>query len=483
MEYQKLYDLYGTREEFPLIHALIDCTVSAPNILSENRKLEDDPYIAWAVYDSNSKSVRGRVVVSLTKRAVWIDTRWKVMSTNNEFVGSGNQTIYGSRYATYDIIIENVDINRFSAKEFNIELTTVWQEETQTILKSSKNITAIQLEGETLVENIDVTDPAKQPGGPDTGKIVVYYGRTPGSSEKVDYDYSAEYDGSNVIFKMAGSGFAKTKRPVINVNERETVLKIDWKKGSRKYSNNIFNFICMENGFSWHFDPNWKVTLSKEFFESSNICDYHLYIEFYCKGIEEPQHIQVSSLFENDLQPNCKKIPQLDLRLGCVAKGSLIAMRDGTKKTIQNIRMGEDVLTRDGYAKVINIYSGPEDELICICTEKGKRLLISDMHPIFTNEGIFMARDLNAGMKVLTDEDEYEEIHFLYRVENVDTVYNLELDTKEVPSVICEGIVVGDVNTPVRSRETPIVIDAELKKELEKIDEFVRRETNGRKSL
>lgn len=145
--------------------------------------------------------------------------------------------------------------------------------------------------------------------------------------------------------------------------------------------------------------------------------------------------------------------------------------------------MGEDVLTRNGYAKVINIYSGPEDELICICTEKGKRLLISDMHPIFTNEGIFMARDLNAGMKVLTDEDEYEEIHFLYRVENVDTVYNLELDTKEVPSVICEGIVVGDVNTPVRSWETPIVIDAELKKELEKIDEFVRRETNGRKSL
>lgn len=479
MECKKLYELYGDRKDFPLIHELIDNTQSKLTPLKlDDKSLKSDPYIAWAVYNPKKKSVNGKVIISLVQNAIWIDTRWKIVSTNNEFVGCGNKTIYNTKYTQYDIEIKNIDINLFSSKEFKVELTTIWQEMGQNYLSAVQNIDTVNLETNTYVESIEVTDPSKQESGPHNKKeILIYYGRSPGSKELVDYDYSAQYYGTNVFLKLESSGSATLKKPFASADLSQTVLKIDWQKGSRTYNNSDEKIIISgdKNKLYWHFDPEWNVTLSKKFFESQNICDYDLYIEFYCQDVPEPQHIRIASTFDlEDLQPNCKKIPQLDLRLGCVAKGSLITMGDMSKKEIENVKKDDFVMTLKGKAKVINTFCGPENELVCICTNNQKQIMLSSTHSVYTDKGIFMARDINAGMKILTNDNIYEDILFIYNIDNKEPVYNLELDMEENASLFCQDIVIGDVNTKAESIDISEEINPELKKELEKLNDFLK---------
>ncbi|GGJ89923.1 hypothetical protein GCM10007084_12080 [Parabacteroides faecis] len=478
IEHQELYKLYGTEEEFPLIHALIKNTPDGILKKAAKKKmLEDDPYIAWAVYKPASKVIKGKVIISLTQIAQWIDTRWRIISTSGEFIGSGYQTLYEKQYATYDILIENVDLSHFASKELIVTLTTIWQGNKEQFLKSGKTEDIIYLEADTVVSDITVNDPAKQPLGPNIPEILVYYGRSPGSREYVDYDYSAEYNGQEVFLKMATSGSAKVSKTVENVDKSKTVLKIDWGIGSRKYSNTKIAYSWNKNSFEWHFDPDWLVTLSKEFFYAINKCDYDLYIEFSCQGLSEPQHIHVSSTFDEEkLEPNCKKIPKLDLRLGCIAKGCRVLMADGSKKPVELIRIGDQVMSPHGVTCVINTFQGPENTLVCIRTIHGKEIHLTESHAVFTDQGLFMAKDINAGMRVLTSDNVYEEIYFLYNIPNDDMVYNLEITkTENQPCIICEDIVIGDVNT-VTQKMNPVIdkIAPALKAELDKLHNYLK---------
>ena len=137
------------------------------------------------------------------------------------------------------------------------------------------------------------------------------------------------------------------------------------------------------------------------------------------------------------------KIKQVFLQWGCLGEQTLIAMADGSQREIREIKVGDMVYTGQGNVEVINIYCGMEQEIICIETETGKRLLLTGGHPVMTEEGWVRANDLNAGMCIITADGKAEKMKGLYMMPYNKKVYNLELKENDL-QLIAEGIIVGD---------------------------------------
>jgi hypothetical protein len=91
----------------------------------------------------------------------------------------------------------------------------------------------------------------------------------------------------------------------------------------------------------------------------------------------------------------------------CVAAGTLVTRADGSTMKIEEMTGGEKLkVGPDGemFTVVDTFHTAKEATIISLCTEAGHELLITDMHPVRTDKGIVVARDLRAGTVVLTDK-------------------------------------------------------------------------------
>jgi hypothetical protein len=91
----------------------------------------------------------------------------------------------------------------------------------------------------------------------------------------------------------------------------------------------------------------------------------------------------------------------------CVAAGTLVTRADGSTMKIEEMTGGEKVKVGPGgetFTVVDTFHTAKEATIIALCTEAGHELMITDMHPVRTDKGIVVARDLRAGTVVLTDK-------------------------------------------------------------------------------
>jgi hypothetical protein len=91
----------------------------------------------------------------------------------------------------------------------------------------------------------------------------------------------------------------------------------------------------------------------------------------------------------------------------CVAAGTLVTRADGSKMKIDEMTGGEKVKvgpSGETFTVVDTFHTAKEATIISLCTKAGHELLITDMHPVRTDKGIVVARDLRAGTVVLTDK-------------------------------------------------------------------------------
>jgi len=139
---------------------------------------------------------------------------------------------------------------------------------------------------------------------------------------------------------------------------------------------------------------------------------------------------------------------------GCLGRGSIVKMADGSSKAVEEIVVGDQVLNGNGKAlTVTDTVIGNEITMVEITFNKNKTLVLTDNHPVVTPTGILLAKEIFAGHKIVTDEgvvvvDKIEEI--LY----IDKVFNLVLTDHSKTPVFSEdntthyanGVLVGDGN-------------------------------------
>lgn len=130
--------------------------------------------------------------------------------------------------------------------------------------------------------------------------------------------------------------------------------------------------------------------------------------------------------------------------MSCLDENTRVQMADGSARKISEIRLGDRVQEpMGGTLTVENIFRGTEDCLLRIEDEGGHQILLTDSHPVLTDQGWKRAGDLVPGSKAETNEG-WAGIVKVSKAEGQSNVYNLELSADYGGCFIAEGFVVGD---------------------------------------
>jgi hypothetical protein len=83
------------------------------------------------------------------------------------------------------------------------------------------------------------------------------------------------------------------------------------------------------------------------------------------------------------------KVPQLVFQLGCLKGGTQVTMADGTRKAIEQVRMGERVAGPRGPLKVQGVTTGTDTRFVRIATPQAGEapLYVTETHPIAVDGG------------------------------------------------------------------------------------------------
>lgn len=138
---------------------------------------------------------------------------------------------------------------------------------------------------------------------------------------------------------------------------------------------------------------------------------------------------------------------------GCLAKDTQILMSDNTLKYIEDIRPGDTVKTyHGGVARVLDILTGRERQVIQIKLKDGKALRTTSAHPVMIKGGKWSkASYLTTEDSVCTFDGETEEIEQIFPTEYWGGVYNLILEG-DGQGIYANGIVAGDYSIQCQLR-------------------------------
>lgn len=139
-----------------------------------------------------------------------------------------------------------------------------------------------------------------------------------------------------------------------------------------------------------------------------------------------------------------QEIKPLRIMWGCLEQNALITMWDGSRRRINEIRIGEGILANDKYARVSNIWKGYEENLVKITLESGTSLGMTEDHPVNTVDGWKKAGKLEEGQTVVTETGDREKIVEVKIVRYEECVYNLSLD-EENNCFWANGMLVGSM--------------------------------------
>lgn len=147
---------------------------------------------------------------------------------------------------------------------------------------------------------------------------------------------------------------------------------------------------------------------------------------------------------------NTSFIDALAFYWGCLAAETMVTLADGTEQAIRHMAKGDCVETGNGTVLTVrSIKTGRESKpMIEIATESGKRILVTDGHPILTETGMKTARSIAQGERII-EKDGAGVVCAINQVSYDGIVYNLVLEDAngclpDHAAFLADGIVVGD---------------------------------------
>lgn len=184
------------------------------------------------------------------------------------------------------------------------------------------------------------------------------------------------------------------------------------------------------------------------------------------------QPVAISSYPADIESTTLKKIPQIFMQWGCMAADTQVAMADGSIKRADELKIGDQVLGQDGQShQVTNITKGPEPVLYRIETKR-RQIRLSAMHSVVLEEQMLPAKEVRAGMKIMT-QDGLEIVQAVTCCPYNGLVYNFMFQGETV--IYGNGIAIGDHALQQRIRAPRVQAPVDMSTEGMAIMEEMRR--------
>lgn len=327
----------------------------------------------------------------------------------------------------------------------------------------------------TIVKSVSVKHP-EATKNPLRQNTVLVYDRQAIVGQDYDYCFPLVSAGNNVKIQMQfeGSATFDSDVRVIAPKPENVRLELEHPNFGTIVFNNHANIVFKAEGnvLSWVFPQDWNAQLAKKALTSG--IGFDLYCEMKVEvafGNEAPLPtlvpITISSKSVDHVDPSYKRIRKINIYWGCVGKDTQIKMADGSLKAVSAIQPGESVMGAYGeVAKVTDIMTGKEAQMIKVSVRSGDSILLTDEHPLLTERGMVMAKNLCVA-DVLILEGEKAFLTEAYKVEYNDTVYSLVLD-KPNTNILGNNFIIGDFE----AQQKAIAETARIETSKMKLDEY-----------
>ncbi|HZI03037.1 MAG TPA: Hint domain-containing protein, partial [Archangium sp.] len=151
--------------------------------------------------------------------------------------------------------------------------------------------------------------------------------------------------------------------------------------------------------------------------------------------------------------PSRKVVKPVDFKRGCLAEGTRVTRADGKSVPVEQVKVGEKLLTQGRGLTVTSVTRGGESNpLVKLRDEQGREVRVTETHPMVTlARGVVQAGELKVGDAVLTRTGA-RKLVAVERVPYGGLVYNFALGTPEelaglgpeARTLYADGFLVGD---------------------------------------
>lgn len=484
--YPELYKIlhYSSEQERRAANGLTAAPLREPSPQAgDNYGLTDSVGIRTLNYDiqTTAYTSSGMSMVEKNKNLVIVGQLYD--KTNNQSLdgfavgASDAQELDGEALCKSSSLIKSEDYEFQAISTFY--KIVVDKDGNERIVSETHETDALKVLGtSSIVEKLVVGDPMpKNHSG--AKETVLYYNNRTGSGCDYYYDnVNTQENKVEVNIDFSGSvTFMKGFSPVYVDKNKDFMLQmVD--KGAANFDMNFWNDIewsVSDRTLSWKFPSNWHDWLDSSQFHLTNAAQFYckMYVETE-KGIAIP--IVISSLDIEHKDPSYCSINPITIEWGCFAKGTHILMADRSEKCIEEVRPGDRVMTQGGSAVVEEVIRGKEETLAVIGTSRGKRILVTQDHPMLTQDGWKRADELSAA-DILEMYDGKDSISELYLTDYHNEVFSIRIDSQE--ALVAEGFCTGDFgcqNRIGKQEDQPPQKKEEYQQELEALVAELDRE-------
>lgn len=492
VDYQYTVDLFGGEEllkkDFPNVYEML-CATKAHHEEMQEKNYESLNIVETSGFDNSSKiryvsldPTKDFATASSIHRInenlqLMIVSQVRDVANNKALDGfaiQGANTPFLEGVAKQ----ENKTLIQSQKREYKVSSSFVWVAGRDTSGKLVFDVLTVDvdalkmMDNKFIVNNITVNDP--QPiRTPQSLSTKIVYDRHHMVGEKYDYAYPLVKTGNRVRVKVPFNGsitFNPLYKPT-GVRKDTFRLMLEHKNfGTIQFNKNAWSKIkwtIKDNVISWAFPEDWETTVGIAYFPASGIgfqfyCEMEIDVNFGGAPFPIPIYVVISSedLAHND--PSYKKINPIDIYWGCLGKDTQVRMADQSCKTISEIQVGEMILDANGKSvQVVDIMTGMEEKMILVESEDGKSILLTDSHPILTERGMVLAKNLNAADVLIMENGTKSALRFVYTKEYNDQVYSLVLENST--NLIGNGFIVGDFETQNKAMSQAAIVESAKK--------------------
>ena len=430
--------------------AFADGRQAAPQQFDGTHDFQNGCAIGEVSYDPATGLVSVEGVTSLTDRADFIDQFLEVS------VKGGDETSWCTTRrdtsVSWSCLPTEYCVNLSGGRQpssLEILYTVVFSPSGEGAARAMTAKRTVRLGG---VSSVAVKAPVKKSPGAQP-PINICYNRAPANVEDVDYQYRESFDASTgkqwlwapLSADVTLEGAAEN--PFYGIDMSTFALKMDSRAGFARYVTEGREdavrsaFKATDQGFSFALPDEWKTDVPSSRLPARDRVDLYFSVDF------QRQDGTVGTVDISSLQQNpgggSASVGWLNLLWGCVGKGTMVLMADGTERPVERLTVGDVVQDRQGAVRVTNVVTGTEGHCWAVQTADGAVLRCSDGHPVLTADGMVAVDKLTGDMRLVGADGSPRQITGIWRDEQSGEVYNISTERGGADEFVANGIVVG----------------------------------------